>query len=199
MFCSNCGKEMTENDKFCAQCGKYNESYRMPAAAQAPVEEPIRETLTQEPVAPESAVAEPVVAESVEAAPAEPVAEHTSPEVLYTYAQPADEAVPVTAAPAEEPKKEVPAVFGILALIFSIVDSPVGLVFSIIGLCLYKDKTSVHRKRAKAGLIISIVLLALMIVAAIALVIFEMIALENGWVTPLSDPYAFLDYLEYFY
>ena len=200
MFCSNCGEEMSEADKFCAQCGTYNDKYRAPVTAQAPKASVEEDSLTAETAVPEVAAPDTVATVTEEPAP-----KKAEPEVLYGYEQasyapyaaPAAPAAPT--APTEEPKKEPPAVFGILALIFSIVDSLVGLVFSIIGMCIYKDKNSANRKRAKAGLIISIVLIAVAILAVFALVIFEVIADANGWVTPLSDPSAFFEYFEYYF
>ena len=57
-FCKNCGAELAEDQKFCANCGNAVESEAAPATAEEPA-------VVEEPVAVEApvAVAEPVVAE----------------------------------------------------------------------------------------------------------------------------------------
>ena len=57
-FCKNCGAELAEDQKFCANCGNAVESEAAPAKAEEPA-------VVEEPVAVEApvAVAEPVVAE----------------------------------------------------------------------------------------------------------------------------------------
>jgi hypothetical protein len=57
-FCKNCGAELAEDQKFCANCGNAVESEAAPATAEEPA-------VVEEPVAVEApvAVAEPVAAE----------------------------------------------------------------------------------------------------------------------------------------
>jgi hypothetical protein len=58
-FCKNCGAELAEDQKFCANCGNAVESEAAPATAEEPA-------VVEEPVAVEApvAVAEPVVVEA---------------------------------------------------------------------------------------------------------------------------------------
>ena len=66
-----------------------------------------------------------------------------------------------TAAPAPEPEKKGTNVFAILGFIFAFVLSPLGLVFSIIGLATSGKYGGKLKGMAIAGLIISIVCLAI--------------------------------------
>lgn len=60
-----------------------------------------------------------------------------------------------------QPKEETPAI-GILAIVFSVLGGWVGLVFSIIGLCIYKEER--NKRNCKIGLGISIAAIVIWII-----------------------------------
>ena len=95
MFCPNCGKQISDNSKFCGYCGAVITPPAMPVAEQ-PVTEPVAAPMEAAPVT-EQPVTEPIAA-PVEAAPVteQPVTEPV-------------EAAPVTEQPVAAPAAEQPA------------------------------------------------------------------------------------------
>lgn len=194
MFCSNCGKEISETDKFCGNCGKFNDHFHADAEDDLGVTKEAEKEATTETSEP-SAQAETVYTEDSIYETPNPQAGEAS-DASHT---------PENQVPQTEKSNENP-VFGILALVFSIFAFfnlgstwiP-GFVFSVIGLSKYKDKTSSNRKRAKAGLILSIVLAALVVFLLLAVVMLWFVLLFSAtdmeYVTVFSDPELFFDLL----
>lgn len=65
-------------------------------------------------------------------------------------------------------KSEENAAIGILAIVFSVIGGWIGLVFSIIGLCIYKEQK--NRRNCKIALGISIAIVAIWIIWVIVAV-----------------------------
>ena len=73
----------------------------------------------------------------------------------------------------ESKKQEEKQTLPILSLILSVIASPVGLVLSIITMHLVKEENVMGKKLAKFGLIISIIILSLSVVAIILLFVLK--------------------------
>ena len=131
MFCKNCGKEITNNDKFCKECGTPNENF---VEGNPSIEEAMAQTQpysiedvaniveNNEPApaveAPAEAPAEPVVEEPV--APVTPVTENTT-QTGFVPEQPVIPAAPVMESAPVQPKKKNNVAFIIIIIVLAVV------------------------------------------------------------------------------
>lgn len=140
MFCSQCGKEIRENEKFCGACGAPNEGYvpqdapePVTAEPAAPAEQPAPETVDAAPVEQPAPVETPAAENVPEVSAAVPAAE-TVPEASAAVpaAEPVQSAAPAYTAPAKKGLGKG-AVMGVVAAALALVALAVVLIVSLGG------------------------------------------------------------------
>ncbi len=146
MYCKYCGAELEDGTAVCPSCGATLQQAEEPAgelleeaAVTEPAEEPADEAPAQEPA--EEPAAQPVRGY-----------EEASQSAYGTYQQPA-------AAPQAQPEQT--NVLAILGLVFAFLFPLVGLILSILGKKKAAEMGGSGESLAKAGLIISIILLVI--------------------------------------
>ena len=164
MFCVNCGKEISDNSKFCAYCGA-------PVAAPAPAAAPVAEPAPAAEPVPAPAVeavpaAEPVPAPAVEAVPvAEPAPAPAQP-MQPTGFMPGQGTIPPVAEPAPAPAQPMQPTGYMPGQMPTSPIPPMSMQGTqSVGAIppAVPPAAGVKKKKGKAGLIVLIVLLVLLL------------------------------------
>ena len=118
MRCSSCGQEITSNDRFCPNCGENNEGYVEVVVTSKPTSTPhVSQPINRVPIDPNSNNNQPT---NTSTSTGSPVSVYSQTQVVANV------------------KPEGKAL-GICAIIFSVLGGWLGLIFSIVGLCSYKE------------------------------------------------------------
>ena len=163
MFCTNCGKELTEGVTVCPYCGGHTDDRDAQSAAPS---------------------------EAADAPFGVYTAEGTQPaqtDAAEDGAQQGSDASP----DAQDAQKKPVNGIAIAGLILSVLFAPLGLVLSIIGLVRSKKMDGVGRKLGIAGIVISVLVIVCVIVFIVLYVVLfiEIVqAVVDGINQELNDP-----------